>query len=216
MNPDYSLYFITDSTLTRKTIFDDAAQAIAGGVPIIQYREKNKAFEEKLTEAKLIQSICANKASFIINDDLALAKQINADGVHLGQEDESIANARKTLGKNRIIGVTVHNLAQAIQAEKEGADYLAVSPIFATATKHDAGKPCGTQLITQIRQKTKIPLIGIGGINAANISEVILAGANGAAVVSAICAQKDPRQAAENLLQIIKENKNETMRSVHS
>jgi thiamine-phosphate pyrophosphorylase len=202
-----ALYFITDSSLTKKNIFSDVKNAIAGGATIIQYREKNKTFKEQKKEALKIKKICKNKAIFIVNDSLKLAKKINADGVHLGQTDESITNARKMLGKNKIIGVTAHNLKEAIKAKREGADYLGVSPIYATSTKSDAGKACGTKLITKIRKKTSTPIIGIGGINKTNAEKVITAGADGVAVISAICAQKNPKKEAEKLIEIIKGTK---------
>jgi thiamine-phosphate diphosphorylase len=121
--------------------------------------------------------------------DIALAVQ--ADGVHLGQDDLPLAAARKLLGQGKIIGLTVHSLAEARQAEAAGADYLGISPIFTTQTKMDAGPPAGIQLIQQIRSAVKIPLVAIGGINLANAPEVIRAGADSLCAISAIVRRED-------------------------
>ena len=121
---------------------------------------------------------------------------MEVDGVHVGQTDMPCLQARRLLGPEKVIGVTVHNLAEAVQAEGEGADYLGVSPIFQTATKPDAGKPAGISLIEEIRDQVDIPLVAIGGINQSNAADCIHHGADGVAVVSAICGAEDPKAAA--------------------
>jgi len=187
---NFDLYIITDSKLTRKTILDDVKQALASGVRIIQYREKEKSTKDMVNEANKIKKLCEGKATFLINDRIDVALASDADGVHLGQDDMPYEVARKILG-NKIIGLTVHNVKEAINAEKIGADYLGVSPIFQTTTKLDAGKPAGLNLIEEIKKVTNIPLVGIGGINLDNVSSVIKAGAQGAAVISAILTKED-------------------------
>jgi len=187
---NFDLYFITDSKLTRKTILDDVEQALAAGVKIIQYREKEKSTIEMVKEANQIRKLCQGKATFLINDRIDIALASDADGIHLGQDDMPYEIARKILG-NKIIGLTVHNVKEAINAEKIGSDYLGVSPIFQTTTKLDAGKPAGLNLIEEIKKATNIPLVGIGGINLENISSVIKAGAQGAAVISAILTKEN-------------------------
>ena len=130
---------------------------------------------------------------FLINDRVDIALAAEADGVHLGQSDMPCLAARKLLGPEKIIGVTVHNLAEALQAESIGADYLGVSPIFQTATKPDAGKPAGISLIEEIRAQVEIPLIAIGGINHSNASEVVRAGADGLCAISCVVAKENVR-----------------------
>jgi thiamine-phosphate diphosphorylase len=128
-----------------------------------------------------------------VNDRVDIALAVGADGVHLGQEDLPIEIARKLLGRKKVIGLTVHSLAEARQALAAGADYLGVGPIFATLTKPDAGPPAGIQLIRQIKRAVKIPLVAIGGINLANAPEVIRAGADGLCAISAVVSGEDVR-----------------------
>ena len=135
------LYFITDSKLTRKTVIEDVKAAIDADVKVIQYREKEKSTKEMFLEAKEIKKLCAN-VLFIINDGIDICLSADADGVHLGQDDMPFLEARKILG-DKIIGVTVHNVNEAIEAEEIGADYIGVSPIFETSTKKDAGPAAG-------------------------------------------------------------------------
>lgn len=201
---EVDLYFITDSTLTKKSILDDIKAAIKAGVKIIQYREKNKAKELMIEEAKEIKEICNNKALLIINDDVEIAKTIDADGVHLGQEDLKYEKARSLLGNDKIIGLTIHNIEEAIEAEKLGADYIGASPIFETKTKLDAGKAAGLQLIKDIKQNINIPIVGIGGINLKNIDEVIKAGATSAAAISAIITKDDVEAECKKFIDKIK------------
>ena len=139
----------------------------------------------------------------IVNDRVDVALAIGADGVHLGQQDMSIADARRLGPPGWIIGVSAETVADAVRAEKEGADYIGVSPVFATPTKTDAAPPLGLSGLRQMRAATKIPLVAIGGIHAGNARDVIRAGADGLAVVSAIVAADDPRAAATQLRQEI-------------
>jgi len=183
-------YFITDSKLSRAGNFNDVSMAVACGVRVVQYRNKNAKTREMYEEAVRLREICRDTL-FLINDRVDIALAVNADGVHLGQSDMPCGVARKLLGDEKVIGITVHNLAEAVQAESIGADYLGVSPIFQTATKPDAGKPAGIFLIEEIRATVDIPLIAIGGIDHFNAIDVIRAGADGLCAISSVVAKED-------------------------
>lgn len=187
---EINLYFITDSKLTKKTILDDIKAALKAGVKIIQYREKDKTKTGMVEEAIKIKEICKDKAIFLINNSVDIALEVDADGVHLGQDDMLYEEARKLL-KNKIIGLTAHNVKEAKDAESKGADYIGVSPIFETKTKLDAGPAAGLQLIEDIKKAVTIPQVAIGGINLKNIDDVVKAGATSAAVISAIITKDD-------------------------
>lgn len=182
-------YFITDSGLSRAGNINDVEQAEACGVCVVQYRNKNAETRAMYEEAIKLKEIC-HDALFLINDRIDIALAIDADGVHLGQSDMPYRAARKILGPEKIIGITVHNLAEAVEAQRSGADYLGVSPIFQTATKSDAGKPAGIVLIEEIRARVDIPLIAIGGIDLGNAPEVVRAGADGLCAISAVVAKE--------------------------
>ncbi len=194
MKPNLSnlgLYFITDGKLTKKTILDDVKAAIKSGIKIIQYREKEKSTRLMYQETKEIKKLCdKNNVLFIINDRIDICQAVDADGIHLGNDDIPYEKARQIL-KNKIIGLTIHNVKEAIQAEKLGADYIGVSPIFETKTKDDAGPAAGLELIKDVKKAVNIPQVAIGGINMENIDKVIKAGATSAAVISAIITKDD-------------------------
>ena len=198
------LYFITDSRLTKKTVLEDVESALKAGVKIVQYREKEKNTREMIEEAEKINRLCKkNNALFIINDRVDIALAVDADGIHLGNDDMPYHTARKILGNKKIIGLTVHNAGEAVKAEKEGADYIGVSPIFKTQTKTDAGKPGGIKLIEEIKCKVKIPFVAIGGINKTNIKDVLKAGAKSAAIISAIVTKADVKKECKKFRDII-------------
>ncbi|MDD1732102.1 MAG: thiamine phosphate synthase [Methanothrix sp.] len=183
-------YFITDSNLSRAGNRSDVLAAVSCGVNVVQYRNKNAETREMYREALDLSQICRDAGSlFLVNDRLDVALAVEADGVHVGQADMPCPKARKLLGRNKIIGVTGHNLAEALQAEKE--DYLGVSPIFETATKKDAGRPAGIRLIEEIRSQVSLPLIAIGGIDHTNAPQVVRAGADGLCAISCVVAQED-------------------------
>jgi thiamine-phosphate pyrophosphorylase len=188
-------YFITDSKLSRAGNKSDVSSAVSCGVKTVQYRNKNAETREMYQEALELSEICRDAGSlFLINDRLDIALAVEADGVHVGQLDMPCIKARRLLGEGKIIGVTVHNPAEAILAEREGADYLGVSPIFQTATKPDAGKPAGIRLIEEIREHVRIPLIAIGGINHSNAADVVRAGADGLCAISCVVAEENVRE----------------------
>ncbi len=196
-------YFITDSVLTKENVIEDVESALSAGVKIIQYREKNKSTREMVKEASLIKKMSEGKAVFLINDRIDVALAAEADGVHLGQDDMPYPAARLLLGKNKIIGLTVHNAEEAVAAEKAGADYIGASPVFHTKTKPDAGKQGGLELIEEIRKKVRIPVVAIGGINLNNVASVIEAGADSAVAISAVIASNDVEKECRRFIEII-------------
>ena len=144
-------YFITDAGLSRAGIFKDTKDALRTGTKIVQYRAKDVSARIMLAEAVRFKKLCG-RAVFIVNDRVDVAVASGADGVHIGQSDISCRTARKILGKNKIIGITVWNVSQTKKAIKDGADYIAVAPVFETATKKDAGYPVGFKLIQKIKK----------------------------------------------------------------
>ena len=183
-------YFITDATLSRAGILSDVKNAVAAGVRVVQYRNKNADTRTLYKEASRLRQICI-KCLLLINDRVDIALAVGADGVHLGQDDLAYPVARRLLGKNLIIGLTAHSLKEALRAQEEGADYVGVSPIFTTHTKPDAGTPKGVALLRAIRRRMRIPIIAIGGITLANAPEVIRAGADGICAISAVVTKPD-------------------------
>lgn len=178
-------YFVTDSSLSRRGNISDVRKAVSAGACAVQYRDKSEAASSLYKQALALRKICKG-VPFIINDRVDLCLAVAADGVHLGQDDMPCKMARRILGKNKIIGVTVHNIEQAIEAKRSGADYLAVSPVFQTMTKKDAGRPVGLSLIKKIKRKLRIPVVAIGGINLKNADSVIRAGADAICAISAV------------------------------
>ena len=189
-------YFITDEKLSKAGNVLDVKNAVSAGVKIVQYRNKCGSTKEMYDEAVKLKKICRKKnVIFLINDRIDIAIASVADGVHIGQDDMPYSVARKILGKNKIIGVTVHTLKEAMAAEKLGADYLGVSPIFSTDTKSDAGKPSGISLIKKIiRFRRTVPVVAIGGINLSNAGEVMAAGADGLCAISATVTKNNVKK----------------------
>lgn len=178
--------------------------ALSAGVRFIQYRCKHgsrRAIYD--TSSRLVHKVRHAGCLFIVNDHTDIAAAVDADGVHLGQDDLPIEYARKLLGKGKIIGISTHSLEQAKAARDAGADYIGFGPIFATTTK-DAGPAKGIETLGLIKRSVSIPLIAIGGITHANVTEVITAGADGVAVISAILTAKDIKGAAEEMIKNIR------------
>ncbi len=182
-------YFITDEDLSLAGNIADVRSAVRAGVRVVQYRHKTAPALALFREASRIREICRHTL-FLVNDRIDIALAVEADGVHLGQDDLPYVTARNLLGPKKIIGITVHNLTEARQAQQAGADYLGISPIFATGTKRDAGEPAGLELIRQIKQKITLPLVAIGGINLSNAPAVIAAGADAVCAISAVVTKK--------------------------
>lgn len=198
-----ALYAITDSRLAKKqTIYEQIEDALKGGVTLLQLREKFLAGEEKKSEALKVLEICRKyNVPLIINDDVNLAKEIDADGVHVGQSDLEAGEARKILGPDKIIGVTAKTVEQAKAAQAAGADYLGSGAVFGTTTKLDA-KPMTMELLKEIVDSVDIPVVAIGGIDETNISKLKGTGIAGVAVVSGIFAKDDCCLAAKVLKEV--------------
>lgn len=201
---DYSLYLVTDRELLGdKDLVQTIEQAIQGGVTMVQVREKKLSTLEFFQVALTIKSITQKHGvPFIVNDRADIALAADADGLHIGQEDMPLVVARKLLGPNKIIGVSVATLEEALLAQKEGADYLGIGAIFPTMTKDDADSVSLAEL-KMIKDKVAIPVVAIGGIHENNIKKVVETGVDGAAVVSAIIACPDPCAAAQRLRQLL-------------
>lgn len=184
-----------------RTATEIAEAAIAGGVTMVQWREKDRPFREALPEARRLRELCrARGIPFIVNDRVDAALILDADGVHVGQDDLPGLDARKLLGPDKIIGISAGSEEEAQWALEQGADYLGIGPVYSTATKLDAGEAIGLQLLRRLYgEGSGIPMVGIGGITAANAGAVAAAGADGAAVVSAITGSADPKEAAAAL-----------------
>jgi thiamine-phosphate pyrophosphorylase len=185
-----------------------AKRAIAGGADVIQFRDKHGDSRDLLRTAKIIRAITQKSGTlFIVNDRLDIAIACGADGVHLGQGDMPPATARQLAPPGFIIGVSVGTVEEALGAVLEGADYLALSPTFATLSKDDAGPGHGLGRLREIRRAISIPLIAIGGINCGNVPDVIAAGADGIAVISAVVDASDVTTAARDLKHVVQQSK---------
>ena len=204
MKVDYSLYLCTDRNLLNGKNFEETIElAIKGGVTIVQLREKNCSSREFLEIATSIKKITSKyKIPLIINDRIDIALAVNADGVHVGQDDLPCKTAREILGEEKIIGVSVSTVETAIKAEIDGANYIGVGAIFKTSTKTDA-EIVSLATLKKIRDSVKIPVVAIGGINKNNLPQ-IKNFIDGVAVVSAIISDKNSELAAKDLLQILK------------
>jgi len=195
---DYSLYLVTDHGLSRgRSTLAIVRAAVRGGVTCVQLREKTaatRAFIEEALGLKAYLNSCG--VALIINDRVDVALAVGADGVHLGQSDMPLAAARSIAGPAMVIGISAESVRDAVEAQAAGADYLGVSPVFATPTKIDTAAPLGLDGLRAIREAVKTPLVAIGGLHRGNAAEAIRSGADGVAVVSAIVAADDPEQAA--------------------
>jgi thiamine-phosphate pyrophosphorylase len=199
------LYFVTDRGLCgRRPLADVVLQAIRGGAACVQLREKSAATRAFVEEARRVKELMAPfRVPLVINDRLDVALAVGADGVHVGQDDMPYEIARKLMGPKAIIGLSVETWEDVERAEGLDADYLGVSPVFATPTKTDTKDPWGIEGIAKIKAFSRHPLVAIGGLDASNAEAVIMAGADGVAVVSAICAAPDPLAASRELADII-------------
>jgi thiamine-phosphate pyrophosphorylase len=198
---DSSLYVVLDRTAARgRDLVELLALALAGGSRMIQLREKEWPSGRLLPLAEKLRAACAAAgATFIVNDRVDLALAVGADGVHLGQDDLPARAARPLLRPGMILGISTHSVEQARAAQADGADYVAVGSMFATTSKADF-QLVGPDLMRKLRGEIRVPLVGIGGITPDNVSEVIQAGADGVAVISAVCAAPDPKAAAAGFL----------------
>lgn len=178
--------FITDRKSCGMDWLVMTSEVLRAGVKWVQYRDKESdrccLFE---TAVELRELTRKSGAFFIMNDHPDIAAAVDADGVHLGQDDMPVAEARKVLGSEKVIGISTHSIAEAVEAERDGADYVGFGPVFSTGTK-DAGKPIGTDMLARVRSEVNIPVVAIGGITAGELPRVVSAGAQAVAVASGI------------------------------
>jgi thiamine-phosphate pyrophosphorylase len=202
---DASLYVVLDRAAAGgRDLVDILDAALAGGSRLIQLREKEWPSGRVLPLAERLRARCAAAgATFIVNDRVDLAVAAGADGVHVGQDDLPARAVRPLLRAGMILGVSTHSVAQARAAQADGADYIAVGSMFPTRSKAEF-ELVGTDLLRKLRGEIRVPLIGIGGITHANVGEMIAAGGDGVAVISAVCAADDPRVAAERFIALIR------------
>jgi thiamine-phosphate pyrophosphorylase len=195
---DLSVYLVTDRPLSLGRDMEwIVEEAVKGGVTMVQLREKECSTREFIELAfRLKQKLTPYGVPLIINDRADVALAADADGLHIGQSDMTYEMARRILGKNKIIGLSVENIDQVHQANTLDVDYIGISPVFSTSTKTDTASPFGLEGIRQVMAVSKHPAVAIGGINSDNVVDVMKAGANGIAVVSAICSASSPREAA--------------------
>ncbi|MDD5255529.1 MAG: thiamine phosphate synthase [Candidatus Omnitrophica bacterium] len=178
-------YFITDASLSRAGIYKDVQSALKAKVAVVQYRAKDAGSVRMYEEARRLRALCKG-CIFLVNDRVDIALAAGADGVHLGQDDLPYEAARRVLGKNKIIGLTVRSLRDAREAERKGADYVAAAPIFKTRTKDNAGPPRGVAFIRALKKQLHIPVAAIRGIDLSNAPQVVSAGADMLCAISAV------------------------------
>ena len=197
---DLLLYAVTDrSWLNGETLYSQVEKALEGGATFVQLREKHLDHDAFLQEAKEIKELCAKyQVPFVLDDDVELALEVGADGVHVGQSDMEAGDVRAKLGPDKIIGVSAQTVEQAILAEKHGADYLGVGAVFPTGSKDDA-EDVPFETLKAICEAVSIPVIAIGGITKDNVKELAGSGICGIAVISAIFASKDIEAATKEL-----------------
>ena len=203
--PDWRLYLVTERSLARgRSIAWLVEAAVRGGVTAVQLREKSCPTSDFVQLGRELKKLLAShQVPLIVNDRVDLALEIGADGVHIGQHDMDSGRARRLLGPDAIIGLSIETVEQARAAVSLDVDYLGVGPVFATATKMDAAPPLGLAALARVRAISRHRVVAIGGIGLENARQAIRSGADGVAVVSAICAAGDPERAARDLRQSI-------------
>ena len=207
MKQALKLYLVTDRDLSLgRSLEEIVREAVAGGVTMVQLREKDAATGEFVELGRRLMSLLKPLGvPLIINDRVDVALAVDADGVHIGQSDMSYADARRLLGPEKIIGLSVENFEDLESANKHDVDYIGISPVYGTPTKTDTAEPFGLEGLRKAVEMSVHPTVAIGGMNVATVGEVIAAGTDGVAVVSAICSAESPRDAAAELATIIKQ-----------
>lgn len=198
-------HVLTDTCLQTRFSHPELAElAIAGGADTIQFREKGGETRQLIRIAEQVQALCKKAgATFIVNDRVDVAIASRADGVHLGQNDFPIPLARKLLGEEAIVGGSAGSLEEARKCLLEGADYIGFGPVYFTTSKEDAGPAGGLDLLKQVVKEIPLPIVAIGGLTRDNTLPVLRAGAHGIAVISAVCCQNDPSEAAKCLRRLL-------------
>lgn len=205
MNRIKGIYLILDQEYADRDIVSIAIDAVDAGVDVLQYREKRLSKKDALNMAERLRLITAGTGiPLIINDDPALALAVDADGVHLGQDDIPVHVARRIIGEDKIIGLSTHSYQEAVEAVSYDINYIGFGPVFASITKMVTA-PLGAQAISRLRDVISIPIIAIGGISEGNIADVIRCGADGAAVISAVLSSSDIKKSVRNLKEKIRD-----------
>lgn len=198
---DFKLYLITDRKQTKMPLPDAVRLALQGGVRAIQVREKDVPVQELLALSQELRNLTKEfGAQLFINDRVDVAVAVDADGVHLGHESMPADAVRKIVGPNMLIGVSTHNLDEAKKAEVDGADFVTFGPVFSTPSKMAYGAPVGIEALRIAKNNIRIPVFGIGGIKQENVAEVVLTGADGIAIISAILSADDITKAAHDMV----------------
>ena len=203
---DLLLYAVTDrSWLGEKTLYQQVEEALKGGASFVQLREKNLDEADFLQEAVSLKALCHRYGvPFVVDDNVKIACQADADGVHVGQEDMDAAEVRRRIGKDKILGVSAQTVRQAVEAQKKGADYLGVGAVFPTGSKADAVE-VSRDTLEAICRAVDIPVVAIGGINKDNVSQLKGSGICGVAVISAIFASENIKKAAAELMELTRQ-----------
>lgn len=209
MTSGFELYVVTDEQLSHGVSHAEIArQVVQGGADVVQLRDKYATGRHFYEAAVQVRDVTRGSDTlFIVNDRLDIALAVGADGVHLGQQDMPLLAARRVAPNDLLIGISVSTVQEALRAEHEGADYIAFGPVFPTASKSDAGPGLGLKTLRDIGQAITIPLVAIGGIGPANVSDVISNGADGVAVISAVVGQEDIAGATRDLKRMVGEAK---------
>jgi thiamine-phosphate pyrophosphorylase len=203
---DLSLYVITDPLLcAERGVLETAVAAVRGGATMVQLRDKTANDDALIRQGRALkQALAGSGALLIVNDRIEVAAAVGADGVHVGQSDAAAETARRRLGPDAIVGLSVQTIEHALALEPDNVDYVGVGPVFATGTKPDHAAPLGLDGLAQVCAACVLPAVAIGGLTAAHSSAVLAAGARGLAVVSAICAAPDPEAAARAFTEVMK------------
>ncbi|GAE24778.1 thiamin-phosphate pyrophosphorylase [Halalkalibacter wakoensis JCM 9140] len=204
---EFSLYAITGEAFhPERDLLEVMEEAILGGVDIIQLRDKTSSKRDVLQKAKALRELTKkHDVMFIVNDHIDVALAVDADGIHIGQDDLPLADARKIMGQDKIIGISTHQIEEAREAEAGGADYIGVGPIFHTNSKVDVVDPVTTNYIEQVVAEIKIPFVAIGGIKLHNVQQVIDAGATRICMISEIVGANDVKGVCEQFTSILSE-----------
>ncbi len=201
-----SLYGIIGSDNVNVPLLDAAEEALRGGITMLQLREKTLPIEEFIWEVRALKSLCVKYGvPLIINDNVEVAKEVGADGIHLGVGDADINAARRILGQNAIIGASAHNIREAVEAERKGADYLGVGAAFGSGSKDNAASLSGLQIYQEISSRVSIPIVAIGGITSANLMKLKGLGISGIALISAIFGTANIEAETVRFAQLVKE-----------
>ncbi|MFH0793591.1 MAG: thiamine phosphate synthase [bacterium] len=206
---DWGLYVIADADLASPASYPEIArQVFQGGARVLQLRDKKTPFEELVKTGRLLRALADEYgAALIVNDNPYLAREIDADGVHLGQEDTPVEIAREIVGPEKLIGLSTHNAFQAIQAQSLEVDYIGLGPIYATKTKKQPHPPLGGKVVRWAARDLRVPFVCIGGINLQNLEPLLEAGAMNFAVISAIMSSGDIEGSTRSLVEAIQRHR---------